>query len=87
MKREILCPTCHKLNEKLISACEPDCGEHTKIVEGLAIDNFVCDRCNSILTVGSFCAASSIWFENHGIPYYPWEQDYITIQRISDVGY
>ena len=75
MKRDILCMKCglQPLNEYPRE-------HHTKKL-GTALQSFVCDLCLTPLPIGTRVVARSIWVDDHGTPYYPWEQDYISLEK------
>jgi hypothetical protein len=79
MKREILCPDCKTKMQKLFPTSNPYPGEYIKFVDGRAKKDFLCDGCVNIRPIkeGDICTAFSIWSENGGIPYFPWESDFI----------
>jgi hypothetical protein len=79
MKREILCPDCRKDSRKLFQTDTPFPGEFVKFIDGSAIMNFKCDGCGCEIAVGKLCTAFSSWADYGGIPYSPWEYDYIDI--------
>jgi hypothetical protein len=92
MKREILCMKCvpKPMGLKLIDnqagdpvLVDPYPGEHQKILRGFAKKQFICDRCGEVILVNQECLTSSIWADHGGIPYYPWETQYITFLRES----
>ena len=74
MKRKIVCPTCKK--EYLFRSYP---GEHIKGVDGVSKDDLVCDSCGLPIYFGDPCCAISMWADDHGIQYYPWEQEYLTV--------
>lgn len=80
MKRDILCPECAKSERRQFPTDNPYPGEYVKFVVGLANGNFNCDRCNAFMPANSACVAFSIYSDR--IPYYAWEDDFIT--RTSD---
>lgn len=90
MKREILCMSCvpKPMGLKLIHTqagdpilVNPYPGEHQKVIKGIAKNHYQCDRCNETIREGEMCVASSLWADYGGIPYFPWETQYITFQK------
>jgi len=79
MKQEILCLTCKGVLRKLFPTDTPYSGEHVKFVDGQAIKDFICDYCGKKINKDANCCAFSIWAEYHGIPYYPWESEYLNL--------
>lgn len=73
MTRKILCPTCYDQ----LFARATDLTEKKKIVRGKATIHFYCDHCSTHITPGDDCIAVSVWVEGQGIPYYPWESEYL----------
>lgn len=90
MKREILCLTCipKPMGLKLMNSpagdpvlVDPYPGEHQKVLKGIAKAQYICDRCGDTILKGTECIASSIWADYGGIPYHPWENEYITFNE------
>jgi len=78
MKQEILCNDCkNNLIEKNVFTPSPK--EHVKFTPGKARRNFFCDSCYKHIYVKNKCFALSIWADYGGVPYYPWESEYIDI--------
>lgn len=85
MKREILCPTCTKTTSQAITGCriegsqivDPYPGEHAKFRAGVLVRSCVCDSCGIELKPGENATALSIWADYGGVPYYPWEAEYL----------
>lgn len=77
MKQQIICPVCKDLNKKLFKTKAPHPGEHVKFISGYALRDFVCDDCAIPIETDTECCAFSIWADHGGIPYYPWEHDFI----------
>ena len=79
MKQEILCSECDIYLRALFENEPPLDGEHVKFVHGRAKKTMFCDGCVYPREIkrGDSCTAFSLWADYGGIPYYPWEQDYI----------
>lgn len=87
MKREILCLPCAERVSRTITGCkvsdfdgrivDPYPGEHSKFLKGVLHCHCYCDNCSDPLYPGNEAIALSIWADNRGIPYYPWEQEYL----------
>ena len=86
MKREILCTNCKNDLRKLFPNDNPYEGEHIKFVSGTANHTMICDKCETSILQGTLCHAISIWADDHGIPYYPWEQDYLSNSGVENVA-
>ena len=74
MKREILCFECGQWPQ-----VQPSYGSYDKIKmeQGSALKKYLCDHCNAMIDKGAQCFAVSQWFTGRGLPYVPWEHDYI----------
>lgn len=92
MKREIVCIECAKrritgyglvYSENMQAIVDPFPQEHVKMVCGKAKNIFMCDRCGTQINVDDECYASSTWADYGGIPYYEWEDEFITPARES----
>ena len=93
MKREMLCFSC---NNKLMAlhgsrlmtdsngvelVADPYPGEHVKHIRGNALRTLLCDQCNKVITENELCWAVSIWADYGGIPYYPWEDEFLKVGK------
>ncbi len=78
MKREIVCGKCAEQWQKRKYVTRP-AEEHIKVVHGFAENDYLCDTCNAEINKNVQCAAVSLWIDHGGIPYSPWEEDYIEI--------
>lgn len=56
-------------------------GEWFKRVRGIAKRGMLCDYCGTEIKKGDKCSAESVGFDEHGIPYYPWESEYIELSE------
>lgn len=72
MKREILCEKCADMTNL---PTFPE--EHWKFISGKAKSNFKCDADDCEIKPGQIAVAMSIWADYGGIPYYPWETEYL----------
>ena len=72
MKREIDCPKCAESWKQSIGKYK---GEHIKLQEGKAKDQFLCDHCDKVIEPGDSCVAVSVWADYGGVPYFPWENE------------
>lgn len=79
MKCEILCLKCSEKAPK--ESKYPQ--EHVKLVFGKSIVSCVCDWCGSNVEPDDHVAALSIWADYGGIPYRPWEHDYIEQEGVK----
>ena len=77
MKQEMLCQHCAADTRKLFPTDNPYPGEHVKFVPGKARTWLRCDSCGEGLSTDTVCTAFSVWADYGGIPYYPWEKDFI----------
>lgn len=84
MKREIVHRNCepgfsyHIIDGyKFAFRAEPYPGEHVRLYRGIAKRQFICDNCGETIEEGKDCTAVSIWADYGGIPYYPWESEYV----------
>jgi hypothetical protein len=86
MTREIQCPQCADRSYHLFSNDQPakprvidlPHKEHIAFHFGHAIVSCLCDSCNQPINPGDNAWAISIWSDRGGIPYYPWEHDFIS---------
>ena len=80
MKRNIICPKCAAEIMARPNWENPYEREHRKIVKGIALADFLCDNCGceTELPKGSVIFAESIWVDYDGVPYFPWESEYLT---------
>lgn len=77
MKREIFCLICRekfRSIEEMVKG-NPEWMEGTKVVEGKANLDMICDCCGSKINFGSSCAAISMF--SYGDTVYDWESEYI----------
>ncbi len=90
MKREILCTECAEKRIKnfgmeksgaSIFTADPYPQEHVKLVQGKAVQPFICDYCAVDIMPEEKCFASSIWADHGAQPYYEWEDEFITIKK------
>jgi hypothetical protein len=77
MKQEILCPACATEIRRTFPTDNPSPGEHIKFVSGNVAYRAMCDCCCDFIEQGSPCTAFSSWADYGGIPYYPWEHEFI----------
>ena len=82
MKREILCPVCTDKVRSWFPSDNPYPGEHVKFYPGKAKKAFICDLCSELITLDEDCTAFTAWAVGQGIPYHPWESDFI--RRVND---
>lgn len=82
MKQEILCPDCKNKARRMFPTDNPYPGEHVKFQDGKAKSDYNCDTCNKPINTGESCTCLSMWADYGGVPYYPWEKDYI--EEISE---
>ena len=81
MKRLIVCSDCEVKQHKLFPKESPYPGEHIKFVGGKAVSDFVCDDCDKTIKRGDLACAISMWADYGGVPYFPWEDDFIDIDK------
>jgi hypothetical protein len=81
MKQEIVCQKCKNKLRITFPNNNPYLEEHVKFVDGFAKGNYVCDSCSAPIPKGKPCTAFSTWADYGGIPYYPWEKDFILIEE------
>ena len=83
MKREIVCPEGRRTLKRLFPTATPYTGEHVKFVDGTAKEDFFCDSCVPTHTIlkGEPCTAFSAWADYGGIPYSPWEEEYLEVKE------
>jgi hypothetical protein len=81
MKQEILCKECALKIRERFPTNNPFPGEHIMFVKGVAKTDMKCDGCHELkeLKTGEEVYAFSLWTDYEGIPYYPWENKYITL--------
>ncbi len=77
MKRDLVCEKCIPHHRDRVPCRYP--GEHTKIVEGKSNNDFQCDACGMKIRKGEKAGAFSVWADYGGIPYAPWESDYLEV--------
>ena len=77
MKREIICPKCEKQLHGTLTKEYP--GEHSKITNGNAKMDLMCDQCGQPVYFGDNCFAISLWADDHGTPYFSWEHEYLDV--------
>jgi hypothetical protein len=85
MKREIACPPCAQNIAKAVTGSrfvdgqivDPYPGEHARFQSGKLTRHCVCDSCSAELAPGENAVAVSMWADYGGIPYYPWEWEYL----------
>ena len=82
MVRKILCKKCEADSKKLFPTESPYPGEHVKFVTGLAKRDMMCDDCGKDIIEEENICGFSIFADYGGIPYYPWEEDYLNITNI-----
>lgn len=75
MKRMICCAKCAQREVPNYP------GEYRVLIHGTAKKTMKCDWCcpPPEIKKGDKCAAESLGVLGHGIPYYPWESEYIEI--------
>lgn len=81
MVRKILCKKCEASSKKLFPTESPYPGEHVKFVPGEAKHGMLCDDCGVYINKGDIVCAFSIFADYGGIPYYPWEEEYLNIEE------
>jgi hypothetical protein len=74
MKREVDCLKCGRGWPDKASVKH----EHIRKETGYTLGRFVCDGCGLFLPPGVPAICVSVWSDIGGIPYSPWEADYIT---------
>jgi hypothetical protein len=82
MKQEIICKECLPNLQTLFPTDNPYPGEHVKLVEGKAKNNFICDQCGKEIVAEDKCVAFSVWADYGGVPYYNWEGKYLSNFKI-----
>jgi hypothetical protein len=77
MKQMIACAACAQRKIKDYP------GEYWKRVHGIAKKDMRCDWCYPAAEIkkGDPCAAETLGVVGHGIPYHPWESEYIEIKQ------
>jgi hypothetical protein len=81
MKRLIVCKNCETEQRKLFPVESPYPGENIKFVVGNALSDFKCDNCYSVIGIGDYACAISIWSKPKNIQYFPWENMCIVIKN------
>lgn len=79
MVRKILCKKCEKESRKLFPTSSPYPGEFIIFTPGIAKKTMMCDDCGLDLAVEDEVCAFSISTDR--TPYYPWEEEFITITK------
>jgi hypothetical protein len=74
MKREVDCLKCGRSWPD--KARDPN--EHIHKLTGYTLNHFVCDGCGEELPLGVPAICVSVWSDIGGIPYFPWEAEYVT---------
>lgn len=85
MKREISCVPCANRIARAVTGArfvdgeivDPFPGEHSKFLGGKLTRHCVCDSCGKQLSPGDDAIAMSIWADYGGVPYHPWEAEYL----------
>jgi len=77
MKQDIVCIVCSQWWRD--QGEEPHPQEHVRLHEGMALNNYNCDRCNAPIVKGQDCVAVSVWHDRIGIPYYEWFENFIVV--------
>ena len=85
MKRDILCLKCGKARRigrplaprRRGSDASGQMPEHSVKQAGFARRDYSCDQCGNTLREGALVYAATIWVEGFGIPYHPWEAEFI----------
>jgi hypothetical protein len=85
MKREILCVPCAHTVSRAVTGSrfvngeivDPFPGEHAKFLTGKLTHHCLCDFCSKELSPGNEAVAASIWADYGGVPYHPWEAEYL----------
>lgn len=54
-------------------------GEHSKTIKGKAKHSMTCDWCGKQINQGDEVYAVTMWMDDVGLPYYPWEDKYLEI--------
>ena len=86
MKQQVICMECRAELRKLFPTDAPYPGEHVRFVEGIALRDYVCDHCGNAIGKGNDCCAHSIWADHGRVPYYPWEEEFIHIDRTGMIA-
>ena len=92
MKREIDCASCarswakqtrSRWNGAAITTSAN--GENIKILPGVALHIFSCDGCGLGIAIGDLCFGVSVWADCHGIPWHPWEGEYLRLLNGTEI--
>jgi len=84
MKRQIICMKCNKEYWNLFNLIGDEAtaaGEHIKNIKGMALREYLCDFCGTTIKQSEKCTANSIWSDRGGIPYFEWENEFISIEE------
>lgn len=83
MKQEIVCPECKAKLREMFPSDNPYPGEHVKFTDGIAKKDYRCDNCDTPIKKDTLCTAFSVWADHGRVPYYPWENNFITTKEES----
>lgn len=91
MKREIACPPCAAEIAQAVTGArfvdgqivDPFPGEHARFLPGTLARHCYCDACAAKLSPGDAAVAVSFWADYGGIPYYPWEGEFLEVVKAA----
>jgi len=81
LKRQIVCNNCALETRQRFPFKEPYPGEFVAVIDGAALDDYLCDLCGIEIAQGAKCAAFSIWTKNQ--ERLDWEKDFIKIKEVK----
>jgi len=87
MRREIVCLLCAEVLLRRVMETAY-IGDNIKFVNGKSKRNSGCDRCSNFVLYGKRCTAVSMWSDTVGIPYGPWEEEYLFVieEEVEELG-